>query len=292
MSGTLEGAPHTVLGAVFPRDVYPDTGGAAGPTYFENSPVFNLSLSVYLQVLPAMLLPRSVFVTRAVPALVTLSAAAALALIMKHAFQARTWWAGPLLLGVVPVWFLHSRTAFETTLMVSLYTWFLYFYLLYRQRSPRYLYPALLCGGLAFYSYSPGHLIVVVTGLLLLLSDFRYHWQHRRTSIGAGLLLVVLVVPYLRFQVQHPGETYFHVRMVGSHWFLKLPLAEKVGQTVQLYLKGLDPGYWFFPHQRELIRHTMRGYAFFPTAMLPLLTIGLVQALRRSGSSPHRVLLL
>ena len=285
-------AVQTVLASDYVRDGFHDSNGAAWPTYFENSSLFNLSLSVYLQVLPAMLLPRSVFVTRAVPALVTLSAAAALALIMKHAFQARTWWAGPLLLGVVPVWFLHSRTAFETTLMVSLYTWFLYFYMLYRQRSPRYLYPALLCGGLAFYSYSPGQLIVVVTGLLLLLSDIRYHWQHRRSSLGAGLLLVVLVVPYLRFQLQHPGETYFHLRMVGSHWFLELPLAEKLGQTVQLYLQGLDPRYWFFPHQRELVRHTMRGHAFFPTALLPLLILGLVLALRRKSSSPHRALLL
>ena len=285
-------AVQTLLASDYVQNGFRDNNGVAWPTYFENSSVFNLSLSVYLQVLPAMLLPRSVFVTRAVPALVTLSAAAALALIMKHAFQARTWWAGPLLLGAVLFWFLHSRTAFETTLMVSLYTWFLYFYLLYRQRSPRYLYPALLCGGLAFYSYSPGQLIVVVTGLLLLLSDFRYHWQHRRSTLGAGLLLVVLVVPYVRFQVQHPGETYFHLRMVGSHWFLKLPLAEKVGQTVQLYLQGLDPGYWFFPHQRELIRHAMRGYAFFPTAFLPLLILGLVETLRRKSSSPHRALLL
>jgi hypothetical protein len=285
-------AVQTVLASDYVRDGFHDTNGAAWPTYFENSSLFNLSLSVYLQVLPAILLPRSVFLTRALPALVTLSAAAALALIMKHAFQARTWWAAPLLLAMVPVWFLHSRTAFETTLMVSLYTWFLYFYLLYRQRSPRYLYPALLCGGLAFYSYSPGQLIVVVTGLLLLLSDFRYHWQHRRLALGAGLLLVGLALPYVRFQQQHPGETYFHLRMVGSHWFLDLPLAEKLGQTVQLYLHGLDPGYWFFPHQRELIRHTMRGYAFFPTAMLPLLILGLVQALRRKSSSPYRVLLL
>jgi hypothetical protein len=36
----------------------------------------------------------------------------------------------------------------------------------------------------------------------------------------------------------------------------------------------------------------MRGYAFFPTAMLPLLILGLVQALRRKSSSPYRVLLL
>ena len=96
-------AVQTVLASDYVRDGFHDTNGAAWPTYFENSSLFNLSLSVYLQVLPAMLLPRSVFVTRAVPALVTLSAAAALALIMKHAFQARTWWAAPLLLAVVPV---------------------------------------------------------------------------------------------------------------------------------------------------------------------------------------------
>jgi 4-amino-4-deoxy-L-arabinose transferase-like glycosyltransferase len=285
-------AVQTVLASDFARDGFHDSNGVAWPTYFENSSLYNLSLSVYLQVLPAMLLPRSVFVTRAIPALVTLGAAMALALILKDIFRARTWWAGPLLLAVVPTWFLHSRTAFETTLMVSFYAWFLYFYLRYRQGSPRHLYPALLCGGLAFYSYSPGQLVVVATGLLLLLFDFRYHWAHRRAAVGGGLLLALLALPYVRFQQQHPGETYFHLRMVGSHWFVDLPWLEKLGQSIQLYLQGLDPGYWFFPHERELMRHSMHGYAFIPTAMLPLVILALVRGPRLWSAGSVRALLL
>ena len=168
-------AVQTNLAADFIRDGFENYDGVLFPTYFENDYLYNLSISVYIQILPYLIFGKSVFVTRATSVLFTLTGAAAIGLILKEVFRIRHWWLGTLLLSITPVWFLHSRTAFETALFVSLYTWFIFFYLLYRTRSPRYLYPALLFGGLAFYSYSAGQLVIVCTGLLLLISDLRYH---------------------------------------------------------------------------------------------------------------------
>ncbi|MGD8822684.1 MAG: glycosyltransferase family 39 protein, partial [Anaerolineales bacterium] len=168
-------AVQTQLAADFIRDGFRGYDGVLLPTYFENASLFNLSLSVYVQVLPTFFFGKSVFVTRAVSVLITLTGVWAVGLILKNIFKLKLWWAGVLVLSITPVWFLHSRTAFETVIMVSMYAWFLYFYLLYREKDPKYLYLALLFGALTFYSYSPGQLIMVGTGLFLLFSDLRYH---------------------------------------------------------------------------------------------------------------------
>ena len=92
--------------------------------------------------------------------LLTITAVAAVGLILRNAFHKRPWWAGTLLLSITPAWFLHSRTAFETILFASIYTWFLYFYLRYRQGAVKFAFPALVFAGFAFYSYSGGQIVI------------------------------------------------------------------------------------------------------------------------------------
>jgi len=281
-------AVQTNLAADFIRDGFQNYDGVLFPTYFENDFLYNLSVSVYIQILPYLIFGKSVFVTRATSVLFTLSSAAAIGLLLKEVFRIRYWWLGTLLLSITPVWFLHSRTAFETALFVSLYTWFILFYLLYRTRSPRFLYLALLFGGLAFYSYSPGQLIIVCTGLLLLLSDLRYHWSNRKTSLVGLGVLVLLILPYLRFQLEFLGETQYHLRMLDSYWLHDIPLGEKLLILIRNLGRGLSPGYWYFPNNNDLIRHLMKDYGHILLFTLPFALLGLAISLRAFRSSPHR----
>ena len=99
------------------------------PTYFVNGNQYNLSLSVYMQVIPYLIFGKSEEVTRGTAVFSTLIAAICIGLILKNIFKVKYWWAGTLLLSIAPAWFLHSRTAFETALMVSMYSGFIYFYL-------------------------------------------------------------------------------------------------------------------------------------------------------------------
>jgi hypothetical protein len=222
--------------------------------------------------------------------LVTVGGVWGVGLILKNIFKLELWWAGVLLLSITPVWFLHSRTAFETVIMVSMYAWFLYFYMLYRLRDPKFIYPALVFGALAFYSYSPGQLIVVGTGLFLLLSDLRYHLRNRRSSlIGLGLL-ILLVLPYVRFQLQHSGETYFHLRMLNSYWLDDIPLVEKLKTFVGFYTRALDPTYWYLSNVHDLARHRMDGMGNILWPTFPFMFIGLVITLRKFKDSTHRTL--
>jgi len=286
--------------------------GVLLPTYFENGGQYNLSLSVYAQVLPTLLFGKSVWITRGVSVLLSLLGVVSLALFLKDHLKIRFWWLGPLLLAATPAWFLHSRTAFETVMMAAFYAAFLYFYLRYRQGKPTALYLALLFGALTFYNYSPGQVIMVVTGLMLLIADARYHWQHRKTAlIGLGLL-ILLATPYIRFTWQQGGERFHHLSVLGSYWVKPLPIGEKLFTYLVRYLKGFNPFYWFAPNPPlvsqlfplidpptwlysnldDLSRHTMKGYGHLLSLTLPFFLIGLVEAIKKFRDPAHRTILL
>lgn len=169
------------LAAMLVRNGMRDNEGWWFPPYFLNAEKWNLGWSVYVHVLPVALFGRSEVVTRGTTALVSLSGAVAIALMLRLIYRQRLWWLGVLVLGAMPAWFIHSRTAFETVMMVSFYACFMLCYLLYRYRDPRFLYGAVVFGAMTFYSYANGQGVMVASVALLLLSDLRYHLQQRWT---------------------------------------------------------------------------------------------------------------
>jgi len=268
-----------------------DASGRLLPVYFENGGQYNLSLSVYLQQIPA-LLPRSVFLTRAVPAVISLAVPLSMGLALRNFFKARLWWVAPAFMAAVPAWFLHSRTAFETSLGVSMFSLFLYFYLCYRLKDRRYLPWAFLFGALAFYAYSPLQLVVVLTGVLLLVVDWRYHWVDRKGLLRGLLVLLVLAVPYFLFLAQHPEALSQHLSQLQSYWVSSQPLGTKLVDFFRNYFRAFDPTYWFLPNQFDLIRHQMKGLGHMRLISLPLVLLGLVTTMRRIKDPAWRVVLV
>ncbi len=262
------------------------------PSYFQNGLYWNLSLSVYIHALTASLFGETIFVTRATSSVISLFGAAAVGLFLKTAFKLKWWWIVILFLTVTPAWFLHSRTAFETVLMVSFYSWFLLCYLLYRQRSPDYLYPALLFGAATFYSYSNGQAVMAASGILLLISDLRYHVRNWRTALWGVGLLVLLVLPYVRFRIDQPDAISSQLRILDSYWLKPLPLQDKVIQFLSNLAYGVSPQYWFIPNETDLIRHRMKDYGNLSLWLLPFFVAGLLVSLRQIKSSAHRIILI
>ncbi len=248
-------------------------------------------LSMYFHALSLTLFGKSIFVSRATSALVSLLGAAAVGLILQKAFNVRYWWAGVLLVSLTPAWFLHSRTAFETVMTTAFYACFLLSYLLYRTRSPRYVYPTVVFAAATFYSYSNAQAIIVSAAFFLLLSDLRYHWQQRRILLRGLALALILALPLIEFRLSHPQAMTEHLRVVGSYWFESLPLPQKLLQFLQRYLYGLSPQYWFIPNTHDLPRHRMAGLGQMHTATLPLVLIGLILCLKNWRSSAHRAVL-
>jgi hypothetical protein len=235
---------------------------------------------------------KSAFVTRAVSVLVGLIAAASVSLILRDFFHSKYWWSGALLLSITPAWFLHSRTAFETVLFVAFYAGMVYFYLLYRCRSPRYAYATLVFAGLAFYSYSPGQLLVGLTGVILLVLDLPYHWRNRSINWKAVLVGVVIGLPYLRFQFTHSSASFHHLRLLNSYWVQPIPFLEKVQRYFANYRYGLSIGYWFIPNEADLPRHLMKNYGHLQRVTLPFVMVGLYQVIRQIRKPQARVLLV
>lgn len=268
-----------------------DSAGRLFPVYFENGGQFNLSLSVYLQLLPA-LLPRSVWLTRGVCALVTLAVPLSVGLALRDYFKARAWWLAPVLIAAVPAWFLHSRTAFETSLGAAMYSLFLYFYLGYRMKNRKLLPLVLIFGALAFYSYSPLQLVVVLSGAALLIADWRYHLQNKRILLLGLLILALAALPYALFRINHPDALARHLTQLQSYWVSGASLPAKAGAYLRNYLRGLDPRYWFFPNEVDLIRHQMKGMGHYPLLGLPLVILGLIEAARGVREPEKRTILI
>ncbi|MEJ2726021.1 MAG: glycosyltransferase family 39 protein, partial [Deltaproteobacteria bacterium] len=285
-------AVQTVLAADLLRDGLKNEAGDFLPTYFKNGGQYRLSTSVYIQVLPYLAFGKSIFVNRAISVLVGLVAALAIGLILRDIFMLRYWWVGVLLLSITPAWFLHSRTAFECVVAVAFYALFLYFYLLYRVKDTRYLFAALVAGALAFYSYSSVQIVMLLTGGLLLLSDWRYHWQNLRVGLMGSGLLALLALPYVRFMIAHPGANVSSLKALGSYWVQPLSLAEKLSLYFDRYLHGFSFHYWFVPNNGELVRHVMKGYGNLLLASLPFLFLGLILAFKEFRSAAYRVVLI
>ena len=268
-----------------------DFQGKLFPVYFQNGQQYNLSLSVWLQVLIAWL-PRSVWLTRALPAMISLVFPLSVSLWARDFLRSKHWWLVPLLISALPAWFLHSRTAFETSLGVSFYSLFLFFYLRYRSKNRKNLLLALLFGACAFYSYVPLQLVVVATGLVLLIVDWRYHFHDTKSLLFGLVTLLLLALPYILFQLNHQQALSNHLHLLRSYWLSDIPLLNKLGIFLGKWLQGLNPLYWFFPNQTDLVRHQMKGLGHLPWFFLPFFLVGLWQSIKNWKEPACRLALI
>ena len=267
------------------------------PTFFRNAEKFSLSTTVYIQAISVALFGISIEQTRGTSALVSALAGIAIAIMLRRIFKIHSWWLGVLLLSALPVWFLHSRTAFETVMMVAFYGCFLCCYLLYRYENPRWAIPAVLFGGATFYSYTNGQGVMRISAVLLFLSDLRYHLQLLRRqgwlSLFIMISIVLVVVPYVRFRIQQPDALDEHLNVMNSIWISDEPFSKKVAVFGKNYLNGLSPFFWFSPdNKQDLDRHVLKGIGNLSLLSLPLVLLGLWACIRHWHSSAHRAVLI
>ena len=294
---SFDEADKTVLASDFLRDGFRNYEGELFPAFFPNpGNNYNVgSVAVYIQLLPLLLFGRSDFVIRFTVVLVGLIGAICVSLSLRDIFRVRYWWAGILLLSVIPAWFHHSRTGYEMPIFASFYSSMLYCYWMYRSNKHNYLYPAVLFSGLAFYSYAPAQAIVPLTVVALLVLDIRYHFRAGRTALAGLLLGIVCVVPYIRFQIAHADNSAAVLSNVGSYWVADLPLKEKITAFLGGYLFHLNPVYWFMPAYdatpTDGLLHIMKGYGHLGLWLMPILFWGLWLLVRRLRQPEYRSLL-
>jgi hypothetical protein len=294
---TFDEADKTILASDFLRDGFRNYAGELFPAFFPNpGNNFNVgSAAVYLQIVPLLIFGRSDYAIRATIVLVGLIGAICVSLSLRNVFHARYWWAGILVLSVIPAWFHHSRTGYEMPTFVAFYSAMLYCYWMYRLHKPAYLYPAVLFSALAFYDYSPGQALIPLTIIVLFVLDFSYHLRLRNPVLGAAGLGILCSLPYIRFQIDHAGNSAKVLSHVGSYWVQDLPLTEKISAFLGRYLLHLSPAYWFTPAYdvtpTDGLLHIMKGYGHLGLWLMPLLAWGLWLLVRRLRQPEYRILL-
>lgn len=134
-----------------------------------------------------------------------------------------------------------------------------------------------------------------VTGLALFVVDFRYHIHpdRRRTFLlGIGLLLILLL-PFVRYYLAHSSESIEQVKRRGSYWMNSgLTSTQKLGEFFKQYLYGLNPFYWYFHNPIDIERHVMKGYGNGLLITLPFALIGFIQSIRNIRQFPYRIALI
>jgi hypothetical protein len=285
-------AIQSVHAADLIRDQLYSPYGEFLPTFFMNGGQYNLSTSVYYQVLPVLMFGKQVWVTRGAAALLSLLAALGVGLMIEKAFNRRFGWLAICVLSLMPAWFLHSRTAFETAMAVSFYAAFVCCYALYRLKDTRYLFAAATFAALAFYSYNPMRVVIGLTLIGFFLSDLRFHWQHKLIFLKAIGLGLIFLLPFFRFWLDHPGESIRHLEILGSYWVQNISMGEKIGNFAREYLHGLNPIYWYLPNQLDFERHLMKDYGHLWQPGFPFLLIGIGWCFRHFRQSQARILLI
>ncbi len=267
-------------------------GGERFPTFFPVAWDASICVSVYLQVVGVLVHGKSsIWVSRFISALVGCLLPLAVAWAAKGSLRLRWWWLGILVAAAFPTWFLHSRTALVVPFMVAFYAVMVAGYLAALTSSPRWLYVGALGGGLAFYSYASGQVVVPVTAGLLVIVNSRFHLRHWRHSLGAGLLSALLLLPALLFRMNNPALLREQLSLTESP-LLKLPTwPAKLEAVAASYGRLLSPAYWFF-EQDTPPRHGMPGYAALSLWLLPFFVLGLCWTLWRVREAPFRSLLV
>ena len=116
---TFDEVNPTLLASDFLRDGYRNYNGEFFPAFFPNMDKYSLGTTVYIQLLTLLLFGRSALAVKLTSVLFGLIGALGLTLALRNIFRLRYWWAGLLVLSLLPAWFHHSRTAYETVFAVS-----------------------------------------------------------------------------------------------------------------------------------------------------------------------------
>lgn len=249
-------------------------------------------MASYLVGLSSVLFGKSIEVARLTCSLLSMLGVVALSYSLRLFFKCSCWWITPLLFFCVPTWFLHSRTAFDTSMSASFVMLFICCYLLVRVKFPNLLYFLPIIGALAFYTYSANQVIIPALALLLLISDSPFFLRNLRQFIVVLILSAVLLTPVIKLHAGGSAGLFGQLNVFNSDLVLSAPLQDRLLALTHKYLAVFDKHYWLDSPSKELIRHRVGSHALFPYYLVPFVLLGFVTALWRWRSPQYRVLLI
>jgi 4-amino-4-deoxy-L-arabinose transferase-like glycosyltransferase len=288
-------ANNVIFGQQLLHDGLAARDGNILPMYFEWdlgrwAPVF----PVYIHAVTSSIFGNSIAVARTTTSILSFIGVLAIAVLLKKVFRIRAWWSGISFLTIIPAWFLYTRTTFETVVGASFFACFLLCYLLYRNRSAKWIYGAVVFGAAAFYSYSNQQLPLLFLSAALYISDYSYHRSNRMEVLQAMVLACLLAMPFVQFQILHPGGYASHLKAIQSYIVAPIPIGEKLQFFAENYLRGISPNYWISPSNGEVDQVPNQHYPGLGNLgwyLLPFVLIGLAICVMNFRDPAYRTII-
>lgn len=247
------------------------------PMYWEKaSQRFVPQISIYLSLIPSWIFPHSVIALRSVTVVLALIGSIAASLACRDAFRLQyAWWTPVFLMAVMPVYFLHSRLAFETANVISFYLVFIGSYCAYRSGNIRAVWIALVAAFLMFYSHMSGMIVISFTAACLALIHLPWHLKNWRVLLRAAAAAFVLLIPFLVFRIYHPDAMSQQLSALGSSWGGHGDMFRSLNEGLSRYPAAFNFDYWFVPQDiPDQMRHLWKGRGFMSGWMILPFLVG------------------
>lgn len=253
-----------------------DETGTLLPTSIKNFFNYDLGFSVYANIPFVLLFGKNIWSVRLTTVLISLGGGIFISLMARNIFGMRNYWSAILFLLLTPIFFLHSRTGFETAIATSLYAGFLYFYLLYRTGRRKFLPISSLFAAASFYSYAGIWLVISLTIAVFFIVDIFYHLKKPKQFLLNAIFLILLFAPFIRTQLADKERIYSHLKRYESFLASGNSTEVKKIQFIKNYTKSFNPEFLFVYDKSYHPRHFLKGYGYFQLWSVPLILLGLL----------------
>jgi len=279
------------------KNNFHDSSGRLLPLYYEKAPgrwVPQISLYLYL---PFVLIGGITITSlRWATAFISLTGIFSLFFISRDHLRLKQSWVVIPVIGLMPVWILHSRTAFETALIIPFLSLFLLFVARWFSRHRDALVGLPLSAALLFYSHFSGSIALVATSVVIVLCNPKRIISQWRWVLVSGFVFAFLMIPFLLFSGQSPGAMKEQLTLIQSLWYQgDVTLSDKFILALKNYWSSFSPEYWFFPEggkRYDATRHLWGGRGYFSWWIAPFLIHGFVISAYRIRDYSYRLIII
>ena len=279
------------------KNNFHDSSGRFLPLYYEKAPgrwVPQISLYLYL---PFVLIGGTTITSlRWATAFISLSGILALYRFASDHLRLKQSWLVIPVIGLLPVWILHSRTAFETALIIPFLSLFLLFVARWFARYRDALFGLPISAALLFYSHFSGSVALVATSAVIILCHPKRILSQWRWVFVGGFVFSLLMIPFLLFSGQSPGAMKEQLTLIQSVWYQgDATLSNKLMLAVESYLSSFSPEYWFSPEggrRYDATRHLWGGRGYLEWWIAPFLIHGFFVSASRIRDYSYRLIII
>jgi hypothetical protein len=203
------------------------------------------------------------------------------------------YWLAIAFLAGASVFFLHSRTGFETVIASSFFAAFLYLYLRFLKGKKLSLLYSVIFAALSFHSYAGIWFVIAISFVLLFLINLKTHLMQIKVTLLTIFLAILLFLPFIRFQYKNKNTLNNHLTRYNSYLKQNIPTMEKAQIFLEKYILSFNPKMLFFYNETYYSpRHSLKNYGYLPLWSYPIIILGLFYAIVKFKKPVYKTILI